>query len=61
MFFLYILKFLLEQINSDNNEEWKAWNQNLDQYLSRGIWPHLGGIAARNISKEVYLLGLNKI
>ena len=31
--------FLLEQINSDNNEEWKAWNQNLDQYLSRGIWP----------------------
>ena len=44
--------FLLEQINSDNNEEWKAWNQNLDQYISRGIWPHLGGIAARNISKE---------
>lgn len=44
--------FLLEQINSENNEDWNAWDQDLNEYDSRGIWPHLGGIAARNISKD---------
>jgi len=44
--------FLLEQINSENNEDWNAWDQDLNEYVSRGIWPHLGGIAARNISKD---------
>tara|TARA_Y100001970_G_scaffold293949_1_gene444972 strand:- start:66023 stop:66664 length:642 start_codon:yes stop_codon:yes gene_type:complete len=44
--------FLLEQINSENDENWLAWDQDLSEYVSRGIWPHLGGIAARNVSKE---------
>ncbi|MEC7837933.1 MAG: DsbA family selenoprotein [Chloroflexota bacterium] len=44
--------FLLEQINSENDENWKSWDQDLKDYLSRGIWPHLGGIAARKISKD---------
>ena len=44
--------FLLEQINSENDDDWFAWDQDLSEYVSRGIWPHLGGIAARNISKE---------
>lgn len=44
--------YLLEQQNSDNDEGWFAWDQDLSTYVSRGIWAHLGGIAARNISKE---------
>ena len=44
--------FLLEQINSENDENWKSWEQDVTDYLSRGIWPHLGGIAARKISKD---------
>ena len=44
--------YLLEQQNSEFEEGWKAWDQDLEKYVSRGIWPHLGGIAARNLSKE---------
>ena len=44
--------FLLEQVNAENKEIWKAWDQDLNTYTSRGIWPHLGGIAARSLSKE---------
>ena len=35
-----------------HEENWFAWEEDLNVYVSRGIWPHLGGIAARNISKE---------
>ena len=42
--------YLLEQQNSEFDDDWKAWDQDLDHYVSRGIWPHLGGIAARKIS-----------
>jgi len=44
--------YLLEQQNSEFEEGWKAWDQDLEKYVSRGIWPHLGGIAARNLSIE---------
>ncbi len=37
--------FLLEQVNS-RDTGWKAWEQGPD-YISRGIWPHRGGVAAR--------------
>jgi hypothetical protein len=38
--------FALEQVNSKEGEDWKAWEQGLD-YVSRGLWPLRGGIAAR--------------
>lgn len=38
--------FALEQVNSKNGEDWKAWQQGAD-YVSRGLWPLRGGIAAR--------------
>ena len=38
--------FALEQINSDNGPDWKAWEQGED-YESRGLWSLRGGIAAR--------------
>ena len=38
--------FALEQVNSTNGPEWKAWEQGSD-YESRGLWPLRGGIAAR--------------
>lgn len=38
--------FALEQVNSDLGDEWKAWEQGSD-YVSRGLWPLRGGIAAR--------------
>ena len=38
--------FALEQVNSKNGPEWKAWEQG-PEYVSRGLWPHRGGIAAR--------------
>lgn len=38
--------FLLEQVNSTEDTDWKAWEQD-DSYESRGIWPHRGGVAAR--------------
>jgi predicted DsbA family dithiol-disulfide isomerase len=38
--------FALEQVNSKEGDEWKAWEQDSD-YVSRGLWPLRGGIAAR--------------
>jgi predicted DsbA family dithiol-disulfide isomerase len=38
--------FALEQVNSKEGEDWKAWQQNAD-YVSRGLWALRGGIAAR--------------
>ena len=37
--------FLLEQVNA-TSQDWKAWEQS-DGYVSRGVWPHRGGVAAR--------------
>tara|TARA_B110000438_G_scaffold48585_1_gene49010 strand:+ start:1595 stop:2083 length:489 start_codon:yes stop_codon:yes gene_type:complete len=33
-------------VNSKEGEDWKAWEQGED-YVSRGLWPLRGGIAAR--------------
>lgn len=38
--------FALEQVNSKEGDDWKAWEQDAD-YVSRGLWPLRGGIAAR--------------
>ena len=38
--------FALEQVNSKEGDEWKAWEQGAD-YTSRGLWALRGGIAAR--------------
>ena len=38
--------FALEQVNSKEGDDWKAWEQGPD-YVSRGLWPLRGGIAAR--------------
>ena len=45
--------FALEQVNSDQGEDWKAWEQGQD-YLSRGLWPLRGGIAARMQSDQAH-------
>tara|TARA_B100001013_G_C24414561_1_gene365279 strand:- start:12 stop:575 length:564 start_codon:yes stop_codon:yes gene_type:complete len=38
--------FALEQINSKEGEDWKAWEQG-EEYISRGLWALRGGIASR--------------
>jgi|TARA_B100000959_G_scaffold283261_3_gene351713 hypothetical protein len=38
--------FALEQVNSKEGDDWKAWEQGSD-YMSRGLWPLRGGISAR--------------
>ena len=38
--------FALEQVNSKEDGDWKAWDQGAD-YVSRGLWSLRGGIAAR--------------
>ncbi len=38
--------FALEQVNSKEGDDWKAWEQDSD-YASRGLWALRGGIAAR--------------
>ena len=53
--------FLLEQVNAENKEIWKAWDQDFNTYTSRGIWPHLGGIAARSVSKEAGYQYMHKL
>lgn len=45
--------FALEQVNSDQGEDWKAWEQD-EGYVSRGLWPLRGGIAARMQSPEAH-------
>ena len=39
--------FALEQVNSKNGPEWKAWEQGPD-YESRGLWALRGGIASQS-------------
>ena len=38
--------FALEQVNSKEGDDWKAWQQDA-AYVSRGLWPLRGGIASR--------------
>ena len=38
--------FALEQVNSKNGPDWKAWEQG-PEYVSRGLWPLRGGNAAK--------------
>ncbi len=38
--------FALEQVNSKEGSDWKAWEQGAD-YVSRGLWSLRGGIASR--------------
>lgn len=46
--------FALEQVNSKEGEDWRAWEQGSD-YVSRGLWPLRGGIAARRQSEEAHI------
>ena len=46
--------FALEQVNADNGDDWKAWEQGGD-YVSRGLWALRGGIAARMQSPKAHL------
>ncbi|MBT3863163.1 MAG: hypothetical protein HOF71_05595, partial [Chloroflexi bacterium] len=39
--------FALEQVNSKEDGDWKAWEQG-PEYVSRGLWSLRGGIAARS-------------
>jgi predicted DsbA family dithiol-disulfide isomerase len=45
--------FALEQVNSKEGPDWKAWEQG-DDYVSRGLWAHRGGIAARSIGEAAH-------
>ncbi len=45
--------FALEQVNSKEGDDWKAWEQGSD-YVSRGLWPLRGGIAARRQSEATH-------
>lgn len=54
--------FALEQVNSDEGEDWKAWEQG-EGYDSRGLWPLRGGIAARmqsNAAHRAYMMTLQE-
>jgi protein-disulfide isomerase-like protein with CxxC motif len=45
--------FALEQVNSIEGDEWKAWEQDSD-YVSRGLWSLRGGIAARSLGTRAH-------
>ena len=45
--------FALEQVNSKEGDAWKAWEQG-DDYVSRGLWPLRGGIAARKQGEDAH-------
>lgn len=45
--------FALEQANSKNGPEWKAWEQTGD-YLSRGLIPLRGGVAAARQGSQAH-------
>ena len=45
--------FALEQVNSKEGEDWKAWEQDSD-YVSRGLWPLRGGIAVRRQTEAAH-------
>jgi hypothetical protein len=52
--------FALEQVNSKEGDDWKAWEQD-SSYLSRGLWPLRGGIAARSLGTEAHNDYMEKI
>jgi hypothetical protein len=52
--------FALEQVNSKEGDDWKAWEQGSD-YVSRGLWPLRGGIAARAQGTEAHNDYMEKI
>lgn len=54
--------FALEQVNADQGGDWKAWKQG-ESYVSRGLWPLRGGIAARmqsNVAHRAYMATLQE-
>lgn len=52
--------FALEQVNSKEDEDWKAWEQGPD-YVSRGLWSLRGGIAARAQGTAAHVSYMEKI
>ncbi len=52
--------FALEQVNSKEGEDWKAWEQG-DDYVSRGLWPLRGGIAARRQGEGAHAAYMQRI
>ena len=52
--------FALEQVNSKEGDDWKAWEQGSD-YTSRGLWALRGGIAARAQGTEAHNTYMEKI
>lgn len=52
--------FALEQVNSKEGDDWKAWEQDSD-YVSRGLWPLRGGIAARSQGTDAHNMYMEKI
>ena len=52
--------FVLEQVNSEEGDDWKAWDQGSD-YVSRGLWALRGGIAARAQGTEAHSAYMEKI
>jgi predicted DsbA family dithiol-disulfide isomerase len=45
--------FALEQVNARDEPGWKAWEQG-PEYVSRGLVPLRGGVAARNQGEEAH-------
>ena len=45
--------FVLEQVNSKESVDWRAWEQG-PGYVSRGLWALRGGIAARAIGSTAH-------
>ena len=45
--------FALEQVNSTQGDNWKAWEQGSD-YVSRGLWALRGGVAARQQGSTIH-------
>ncbi len=52
--------FALEQVNSKEGDDWKAWEQDSD-YVSRGLWSLRGGIAARAQGTDAHNMYMEKI
>jgi predicted DsbA family dithiol-disulfide isomerase len=52
--------FALEQVNSKEGEDWKSWEQG-PEYVSRGLWPLRGGIAARRLSEHAHMAYMDKV
>lgn len=52
--------FALEQVNSKEGDDWKAWEQGSD-YVSRGLWALRGGIAARAQGVNAHSAYMEKI